>query len=99
MSKINVDTTKLAADLESISNDLSAMNRSVCVLNKSYNSVSESWEGRAANSFELQFVNNVKKITDIYHSLKADNDSLVEICDSYYECEQEVIAKIQAMGW
>lgn len=99
MSKINVDTTKLAANLENISNDLSVIDRGIHVIQRKYETVDASWDGEAADSFKIHFINNLKNVQDVYGSLKADNELLVKICKSYYQCEQEVIAKIGTMGW
>ena len=44
MSKINVDTTKLAANLENISNDLSVIDRSIHVIQRKYETVDASWD-------------------------------------------------------
>ena len=94
-NKINVDTRQLHTDLATIQECLDKSDSDQKIIKNDYEQLIKEWKGPAADSFDEKFNCSNENVKSMYKDLQAKVSTLLDICELFDSCEEEVINLIK----
>lgn len=97
MSKINVDTRKLAVDMNTVNQNIQLMEREIVEMKYRKNAIKRVWIGRTADNFNISLEHTLTKLMRVKQVYSNSYEQITDMCQQYEKCEQEVINVINSM--
>lgn len=99
MAKINVDTRKLVNDMNTVNCNIQKIEKEITEMKYRKNELKRVWIGRTAENFDNSMEHTLMRLSGIKKVYTDSYDQIMDVCQQYEKCEQEVVNVIHSMRW